>query len=163
MLSSRQPHLLSQLEQNLLFTLGDSLAADAPLPGQIDRPRSGRPRRAGRSGLGQRTKVPGIGSASRPRLEWGVSPPSGPTPLVGFSPPGLRGRPVRATVSRPWSRLTALTYGWRSASRHTCPDGLSQPHKAAAGDVLDALQEVVADGRECGAHLEDAEPPSRLP
>ena len=56
-----------------------------------------------------------IGSASRPRLERGVSPPSGPTPLVGFPPPGLRGRPVRTTVSRPWSRLTALTYGWRSA------------------------------------------------
>src|SRR5271166_5558657 len=114
-LSSRHPHLPPQLEQNLLLSLADCLAADAPFPGQIDRPRSGRPRRAGRSGLGQRTKVPGIGSASRPRLERGVSPPSGPTPLVGFPPHGLRGRPVRATVSRPWSRLPALTYGWRSA------------------------------------------------
>ena len=114
-LASRHPHLPPQLEQNLLFTLSDSLAADAPFPSQIDRPRSGRPRRAGGSGLGQRTNVPGIGSASRPRLERGVSPPSGPTPLVGFPPPGLRRRPVQAKVSRPWSRLPALTYGWISA------------------------------------------------
>ena len=37
-------------------------------------------------------------SASRPRLVRGGSPPSGPTPLVGFPPPGLRVRPVRPTV-----------------------------------------------------------------
>jgi hypothetical protein len=36
-LSSRHPHLPPQLEQNLLFTLTDGLAADAPFPGQIVR------------------------------------------------------------------------------------------------------------------------------
>ena len=34
-LDSRHPHLPPQLEQNLLFTLADGLAADAPFPGQI--------------------------------------------------------------------------------------------------------------------------------
>ena len=34
-LASRHPHLPPQLVQNLLFTLSDSLAADAPFPGQI--------------------------------------------------------------------------------------------------------------------------------
>ncbi len=35
MLSSRHPHLPPQLEQNLLFTLTDGLAANAPFPRQV--------------------------------------------------------------------------------------------------------------------------------
>jgi len=49
------------------------------------------------------TACPCFGSASRPSLERGASPPFGPTPLVGFAPPGLRGRPVRTTCARTWS------------------------------------------------------------
>ena len=54
-------------------------------------------------------------SASRPRLVLEGSPPSGPTPLPGFPPPGLRGRPDRTTVSRPWSQVMTCATGWRSA------------------------------------------------
>ena len=97
MLASRHPHLPPQLEQNLLFTLSDGLAADAPFPGRSSSQRPSqkswriRPRSKDQ---GPRDRIGLTAEAGA-----GVSPPSGPTPLVGFPPPGLRGRPVRATVS----------------------------------------------------------------